>query len=224
MFINNHMSKINPYFAEFANGNEQNLLNNITKEIIQIHGMELRYLPRSILEEDRVLGEITQSIFDDSYPLEFYLENTDTFIGEDLLSDIGIDLKTSFSFEVHKERFEEEVTYNEPDIIRPREGDLLYVPMNNSIYEITSVRKWEEYFMFQKRFTWKINCELYTDDGDIIDTGDKQVDSVIEDIQQPENQANANNSAEPDIEDEVINDDWLDTTIDNPFGEVFDDD
>lgn len=213
---------INPYFNEFKNTNEQDLLNSLTREDIQIHGMSLKYIPRTIVVKDDILGEVTQSNFSNAYDLEFYLENTDTFDGEDLLSTFGIDLKTAFSFIVNKERFENEVTAYEPDVLRPQEGDLLYVPMNSSIYEITNVKKWENYFQFQKRFTWKIMAELYTEDGDTFTTGEDSIDGSIEDFQDDDHQVNQGTSSEQEIEDDIVNNDWLDSSESNPFGEILD--
>lgn len=215
-------SKVNPYFDEFRVESEQNLLNDLNREVIQIHGMTLKYLPRDIVVKNDILGEVSQSNFDDAYDLEFYLDTVDTFDGEDLLNTFGIDLKTSFSFEVHKNRFEEEVTSNEPNILRPREGDLIYVPMSSSIYEITSVKKWENYFQLQKRYVWKIVTELYTVDGDTFNTGVDNIDNISKDVLDGTDQANAGDAGEDTEDEDLVNDDWLDSSEGNPFGDMFD--
>lgn len=215
-------AKVNKYFDEFKVTSEQNLLNDLTREVIQIHGMSLKYLPRDVVVKNDVLGEITQSNFDDAYDLEFYLETVDTFDGEDLLNTFGIDLKTSFSFEVHKERFEQEITANEAEILRPREGDLVYVPMSSSIYEITSVKKWENYFQFQKRFTWKIVTELYTVDGDTFDTGIENIDNISENVLDGTHQSNEGDAGTDTIDEDLVDDNWIDSSEGNPFGSIFD--
>ena len=215
-------AQVNPYFNEFKVSTEQDLLNDLNREVIQIHGMALKYLPRDLTVQNDVLGEVTQSTFDDAYGLEFYLDTVDTFDGEDLLNSFGIDLKTSFAFEVHKNRFEEEVTANEPNILRPREGDLIYVPMSSSIYEITTVKKWETYFQLQKRYVWKIVAELYTYDGDTFNTGDDSIDDIADSVSDGTHQTNANDSGDPSIEDQIVADDWVDSTETNPFGDIFD--
>jgi len=94
--------------------------------------------------------------------------------------------------------------------------------MSKSIYEIVSVKKWENYFQLQKRYVWKIVTELYTVDGDTFDTGDVDIDSISEDVLDGSHQTNEGGSEDPNVEEEIFNDDWLDATESNPFGSIVD--
>ena len=61
------------------------------------------YLPRTIVNQDLILGEDTLSKFDDSYLLEMYMETTDGFAGEqELISKFGLEIRDDTTFMISK--------------------------------------------------------------------------------------------------------------------------
>jgi hypothetical protein len=80
----------NIYFSE-AVRSEQHLYENIIIESLKMYGQDLYYLPRTIVNENRILGEDVPSQFNNSYKIEMYIENTEGFDGEgDLLVSLSI--------------------------------------------------------------------------------------------------------------------------------------
>ena len=47
----------NLYFNNVGSHTEQELINSLTSEVIQVHGMDVYYLPRTLIKEDLILGQ-----------------------------------------------------------------------------------------------------------------------------------------------------------------------
>ena len=74
-------------FGSFHRECEQNLVDGLIEEVIQVHGINVYYIPRTLVNEDYLFGEDTISTFDDGHEIEMYLETFDQFEGDgDLLS------------------------------------------------------------------------------------------------------------------------------------------
>ena len=56
---------LNPFFLQGSKG-EQNLLRDLTNETIQIHGIEFIYMPRTLVNRQDVMREITSSKFENN--------------------------------------------------------------------------------------------------------------------------------------------------------------
>ena len=80
----------NLYFNNHAFHGEQNLIEDLIVESIKIYGLDVQYLPRTIVAEDSFFGEDPLSKFTDSYEMEMYIKNVEGFEGEgDFLSRFG---------------------------------------------------------------------------------------------------------------------------------------
>ena len=69
---------LNPYFLQGTNG-EQNLLKDLINEHLTIFGIEVHYLPRSVLRTDNILQEVESSVFQDNFVIEAYMTNYDGY-------------------------------------------------------------------------------------------------------------------------------------------------
>ena len=49
---------------------DQNLLNEINREVIQQAGIDVMYIPRTLVKEDLILGEDVISQFNTAYEIE----------------------------------------------------------------------------------------------------------------------------------------------------------
>ena len=63
----------NLYFQNTTSHAEQELINSLTSEVIQIHGLDVFYIPRTLVKEDVLLGEDVLSKFSTAYEIEMYL-------------------------------------------------------------------------------------------------------------------------------------------------------
>ena len=98
-----------------------------------MYGVEVYYLPRQYITKNKVIREVIQSEFNNSYPIEAYVDNFEGY-GENsvLLSKFGVQATNELKLIISKERFETYITpltRNIPNIelaTRPKEGDLIY--------------------------------------------------------------------------------------------------
>ena len=146
---------LNPFFLQGSSG-EQNLVQDLINEHLKIYGIEIYYIPRKLLKTDNILNEVQSSKFDTSFVIEAYLNNYDGYFPDiDVMSKFGITLKNEISLVISKERFEESISpylaeimsvsqiyYPGEDLAfvdRPKEGDLIYFPLGERIFEIKKV-------------------------------------------------------------------------------------
>lgn len=167
---------INPYF--YNHTNEQNLVEDITVEIIKATGQDCLYVPREYLSIDRVFGEDPGSSFTTTYTIEMYLQSFKGFDGSDIITQFGIEIKDKVSLVFARRRFKEEVTNKNTSITRPREGDLIYFPTSKSLFEINFVEHENPFYPLGKLYSYMITAELFTYSYEKIDTDIAALDSV----------------------------------------------
>jgi hypothetical protein len=169
----------NPYFNEYIG--EQNLLHDLTIETIKTMGRDMVYIPREYMNTDLVFGEDVLSQFVDSFPIEMYIQNITSFGSQmNLINKFGINITDKVTLQVSKRRFEQEIVSKVPSIANPREGDLIYFPFNQSLFEINYVEDKMPFFQFGILTTYTLTCELFTYSFEKIDTGISKVDEVEE--------------------------------------------
>jgi hypothetical protein len=167
---------INPYF--YNNTNEQNLVEDITVEIIKATGQDCLYVPREYLNIDKIFGEDPGSSFTKTYTIEMYLQSFKGFDGTDIITQFGIEIKDKVSLIFARRRFKEEVTNKNTTITRPREGDLIYFPTSKSLFEINFVEHENPFYPLGKLYSYLITAELFTYSYEKINTKVKAIDDV----------------------------------------------
>lgn len=168
---------LNPYFNNYAG--EQNLVEDITIEIIKSTGINCVYVPREYLAIDRVFGEDPGTKFKDSYPIEMYLMTYKGFDGTDIISQFGMEIRDKVVLIVARKRFKEEITNKKQTITRPREGDLIYFPLANSLFEINFVEHENPFYPLGKLYSYTITAELFTYSYEKMNTKNTQIDKVF---------------------------------------------
>ena len=170
----------NIYFSD-AVRSEQNLYENIIIESLKMYGQDVYYLPRTIVNENRVLGEDVPSQFSNSYKIEMYIENTEGFDGEgDLFTKFGVEIRDEATFIVSRRRWNHTVgqATNEIDGERPREGDIIYLPLSNSMFEVMHVEHESPFYQLANLPTFKMRCQLFEYSGEDFDTDVAVIDGV----------------------------------------------
>ena len=160
---------------------EQNLLSDLIAEAIAIYGHETYYLPRKILKLDKILNEDVISEFADAYMCEMYIESIDGFEGDGkLISKFGLEIRDQLTFIVSVRRWNQLVgRFGYPEEqVRPREGDLVYLPMSKGLFEIKFVEDKKPFFQLNNNPTYKLIAELYEYPNTNIDTGVDEIDNV----------------------------------------------
>ena len=164
----------NLYFNNVASHAQQDLINDLTSEVIKIHGMDVFYIPRTIVKEDLLLGEDVLAKFSTAYEIEMYLKGTEGFGGEgDLVSKFGLDVRDEVIFTVHKDRFNLAT-----DMDKPLEGDLVFLPINKGLFEIKFVEHEQPFYQAGKNYSFDITCELYQYSQEQLETGIADIDDI----------------------------------------------
>lgn len=170
----------NPYFSQKV-VSEQRLYEDIIIESLQIYGNDVYYLPRDIVNEDRIFGDDIPSSFNSSYIVEMYIENIDGFDGEnDLFTKFGVEIRDQVTFVVSRRRWDQTVNKYDNDInsSRPRIGDLIYIPMTRAMFQIMHVEHEQPFYQLSNLPTFKLRCEKFEYSGEDLDTGITEIDKI----------------------------------------------
>ena len=198
----------NRYFNQYTPvKQEQNLVEDLIIESIKIYGVDGYYLPRTHVNLDKIYGEDASMLFDDALEMELYVKSFDGFAGqEDFLSKFGLQIDESVTFVVSQKRFTQslktsiitEYSYNmltedgdellsnrndvsEYDydaIVRPREGDMIWIPMFSSLYEIKFTQNIENFFQLGKLYTYELRCDRIEYSSERINTDVTEIDAI----------------------------------------------
>ena len=181
---------LNPFFLQGSVG-EQNLMQELINEQLKIYGVEITYIPRKIVNRSTVFEELERSKFDDNFLLEAYVETFDGYGGQgDIMTKFGMTLKDELTVSISRERFEDfiapfmEAMPDDEIVIdtRPREGDLVFFPLGNRLFEVKFVEHEDPFYQLGKNYTYKLQCELFEYEDEIIDTGVDEIDTKVEDL------------------------------------------
>ena len=170
----------NVYFSQ-GYKQEQNTFEDLTIEALRIYGQEVYYLPRSILTRDMILNEDVDSQFDDAYMIEMYPEDIEGFGGEgNLMAKFGLEIRDEVTFVVAKRRFEKLVGFwnNALNNVRPNEGDLIYLPMSNTFFEISFVEHEQPFYQLNNLPVYKLQCRVYEYNDEDFNTGMPEIDQI----------------------------------------------
>jgi len=169
----------NPYFKQGVRS-EQNVYEDIIVEALKMYGQDVYYLPREIVNKDKVFLDDVPSRFGSAYKVEMYIENTEAFDGEgDLFTKFGIELRDQANFIVSRKRWKQLVGNRlSENNFRPREGDLIYLTLSQSIFEIRRVETETPFYQLQNLPTFRMQCELFEYNDEDMDTGVESIDVV----------------------------------------------
>ena len=180
---------LNSYFLQ-GSPTEQRLVQDLINEQLKIYGQDVVYLPRNVINKNSILREITASGFDDAFRMEAYLLNYQGFEGSgDILSKFGVQSTDAVTFIISKERYEDFISpmlSDRDEIVvssRPQEGDLIYFPLDNTMFEIKYVEAKKPFYQLNNLYVYQLSCEvadLALDDE--IDTGIEAVDQSVVDF------------------------------------------
>ena len=174
----------NLYFSQKVRS-EQDLYEDIVIESLKIYGQDVYYLPRDIVSEDRILGHDVPSRFNSSHKIEMYLENTEGFDGEgDLFTRFGVEIRDEATFVVSRRRWTQQVQRMDSEVtsVRPLEGDLVYLPLSNSLFQITHVEHEQPFYQLSNLPVYKLRCQLFEYNDEDLDTNIDVIDAIAADF------------------------------------------
>lgn len=168
----------NFYFNNYQNSQEQLLLENLIIESIKIYGEDMYYVPRTLNNKNEVYGEDDISSYDSATLVEFYIKNVDGFGGDgNFMSKFGLEIRDQVTFVIAKRVFDEEIGAR-ANYVRPREGDLIYFPLNRKLFQIKYVDNKPIYYPMGALQTFELTCELFEYSGEKFNTGVADIDDI----------------------------------------------
>ena len=179
---------LNPHFLQGSRG-EQRLIQSLVNEHLKIYGIDVTFIPRKFVNQSTIIEEVTASKFDDNFLIEAYVDNYDGYAGAgDVLTKFGMSLRDEVTLTISKERFEEFIApFMEADddielSSRPREGDLVFFPLGQRLFEIKFVEHEEPFYQLGSNYVYKLKCELFEYEDEVIDTDIDAIDSQVDDV------------------------------------------
>jgi hypothetical protein len=180
---------LNPFFLQGSPG-EQRLIQELINEQLKIYGVDVTYIPRKFVRKETILEEISSSKFDDNYVIEAYISTYDGFGGQgDILTKFGMSLRDELVLIISRERFEDFITpflggLDDEEIeltTRPREGDLIYFPLGQRLFEVKFVEHEQPFYQLGKNYVYELRCELFEYEDEVLDTSIEEIDTQLQD-------------------------------------------
>lgn len=166
------------YFNNYASSQEQLLIENLVIESIKIYGHDVWYMPRTLVNKDVLYGESSIQEFNSAYMVEMYVKNVEGFQGQgDFLSKFNLEIRDEMTLTIARRIFEQEVGALET-LTRPREGDLIYFPLNRKTFQIKFVEHEPVFYQMGALQMYDLKCELFEYSDEIFNTGIKEIDAV----------------------------------------------
>ena len=175
----------NQYFSQ-GSRSEQILYEDLIVESLKMFGQDVYYLPRESIDVDDIFKDESSASFDNAYKIEMYIENIEGFDGEgDLFTKFGVEIRDQATFVVARRRWKEFIAplENDPGVegkafYRPREGDLIHLPLSNSIFQIMKVFDETPFYQLKNLPVFRLSCELYEYSSEDFNTGIEAIDAV----------------------------------------------
>jgi len=183
---------LNPFFLQ-GTSSEQRLVQDLVNEHLRMYGVEVVYIPRKFVNKKTIIEEVQTSRFDDNFAIEAYVNTYDGYSGAgDILTKFGMSLRDELLITISKERFEDFIApflgalddgSGEGEIIlstRPREGDLVYFPLGQRLFEVKFVEHEQPFYQLGKNYVYELKCELFEYEDEVIDTSIEEIDTQIQ--------------------------------------------
>ena len=170
----------NHYFNHYGtNTPDQRLVESIVIESIKSFGIDVHYMPRTEVNTDSIFGEDRISKFEDARMVEVYIKSIDGFEGDGtFVSNFGLEVRDQITFTIARRRFQElnfETGHRDKE---PLEGDLIFFPLSDSLFEIKHVQDTNVFYQMGGLQTFDLVCELFEYADEAIDTGIEELDKI----------------------------------------------
>ena len=177
---------LNPFFLQGTSA-EQRLVQDLINEQLKMFGVEVTYIPRKFVNTTSIIKEVQSSKFDDNFAIEAYLNNYEGYSGTgDVLTKFGMSLRDEVTLTISRERFEDFIApfMASDDYLlstRPREGDLVYFPLGQRLFEVKFVEHEDPFYQLGKNYVYQLKCELFEYEDEVIATSIDEIDTQVQD-------------------------------------------
>ncbi|QBX32843.1 head completion protein [Aeromonas phage Asfd_1] len=138
----NERNILNPYVQFNKHEGTQALHDTLVAESIQMRGLEFYYLEREFANLDLLFGEDPNSRFEKAWKFAAWLNSFESYEGQQsFFSKFGHVQNDEIRISINPGLFKYQVNGKDP-----RPGDLIYMPMDNSLFEITWVEPYTPFY------------------------------------------------------------------------------
>jgi len=173
------------YFNNQAAKTEQFLLEDLIIESIKNHGIDVYYIPRdSQSSTDELFGDDPVKYFSHAIKIEMYLESVRDYEGnKEFFSKFGLEIQETARLVMSRRSFEKYVFSTMGDTHNvPKEGDLIYLPVQYKLMEIKFVEEEKNFFQLGKDarnpYMYGLTVEAFKYNGELLDTGMDEIDRI----------------------------------------------
>jgi hypothetical protein len=207
---------MNPYMNFYSANNEQSLYENMFIESIQMFGFATYYLPQTQKDFDEVFRESPSKVYKQAIEIETYLKSNMKFGGDGKFISMtsGFEIRDQTIFTVSQKKFKELTGFD-----RPREGDLVFLPLDKKCYEIKFVEHQDIFYQLGRLISWDIQCELMEYNGQQFATGIADIDLISTKFDMDDTEENTiEDWVDQSSEIQTIANNYIDWTEKDPFG------
>lgn len=166
------------FFNNYNNFAEQSLIEDLIVESIKIYGTDIYYMPRRNVNVDGVFKEPEYYVLQDYSMLEVYIKNTQGFEGEgDFMSKFGLEVREELTVSVARRSWLQDLG-NSLGFIRPKEGDVIYMPMTQDLFSVRFVEDKSVFYQMGALQMWDLYLEKFEYSNEVFNTGVPEVDSA----------------------------------------------
>lgn len=172
----------NFYFNNFNSRADQSLIEDLIVESIKMYGLDVKYVPRTVINYSEEFREQSYSVYNEALPVEAYIKNVDGFDGEgEFLSSFGVEVREQITFSIAYRTFASSVG-NIIDRIRPLEGDLIWFGPRQALYTIKFVNMKPVFYQLGALQFYDVTCELFEYSNEVFNTGVAEIDDLYNNL------------------------------------------
>jgi hypothetical protein len=172
------------YFNNQRATHEQLLLEDLIIESIRNHGIDVYYIPRESQSSiDELFGDDPVKTFKSAIKLEMYLETFQDYEGnKEFFSKFGLEVQETARMCIARRTYERLVMSRFPQNHVPKEGDLIYLPIQYKLMEIKFVEDEKNFFQLgrdsKNPYMYGITMEAFKYNGELLQTGVDEIDRI----------------------------------------------
>jgi hypothetical protein len=156
-------------------------------ESIRNHGIDVYYIPRSSQSStDELFGDDPVKYFNKAFKIEMYLETFKDYEGnKEFFSKFGLEISETARLCLARRTYEKIVMKNLNDGLNhhvPKEGDLVYLPIQYKLMEIKFVEEERNFFQLGRDsinpYMYLLSMEAFKYNGELLNTGVEEIDRI----------------------------------------------
>ena len=171
---------VSNYFNNQKAYTEQLLLEDLIIESVKNHGIDVYYIPKNSQSSiDPLFGDDPVKMYDKAIKLEMYMETFRDYEGnKEFFSKFGLEIQETARLCVARRTFEKYVWKELP----PKEGDLVYLPVQYKLMEIKFVEEEKNFFQLGRDsvnpYMYSLSMEAFKYNGELLQTGVTEIDRI----------------------------------------------